>query len=151
MIFLKGDKYMKKFLLICFILFSPLLLFGCGKKETSEKTTNTFTTNQTTVNQATANQNVSESDEVILFVSSTCGHCANVKKFISDNEIQNKVQYKEIEAFTGQENTNLFNEKATICAIAYENRGVPLLFDKGKCYLGEIEVTDYFKAKAGIK
>jgi glutaredoxin len=120
---------MKKIIFIVIICLIAAVFIGCGKKQTTK--------------------NVSE--EPLLFVSSTCGHCANVKKFISDNEIQNKVQFKEIEAFQIQENTNLFNEKATICAIPNENRGVPLLFDSGKCYLGEVQVMDYFKTKAGIK
>jgi glutaredoxin len=98
-------------------------------------------------NQST--QNVSE--ESLLFVSATCSHCANVKKFISDNGIQDKVQYREVEAFQNEENTNLFIEKSTICAIPNEDRGVPLFFDGGKCYLGEDDVISRLRTKANAK
>jgi len=136
---LKEDKFMKKFLLISLIVLLPLLLSGCGKKET----------NQNTTNQNAVNQNVLSGPT--LFVSSTCGHCANVKKFISENDITNKVQFAEKEVSSSQDNYDLWLEKGKSCGIPDSQMGVPLLSAQGKCYLGEVEVMDYFKEKAGIK
>ena len=41
--------------------------------------------------------------------------------------------------------------KADVCKIPKEELGVPLLFDgpNSKCYVGEIEIQDFFKSKTG--
>jgi len=129
---------MKKFLLICSILFLPFILLGCSKKEASVGVTNQNTSSQYLLIGPT------------LFISSSCGHCANVKKFISDNDVTDKVQFAEKEVSESLVNYNTWLQAGKSCGIT-EKLGVPLLYDNGKCYMGEVEVMDYFKTKAGIK
>lgn len=120
---------MKKLSLLLFVLSFAFIMAGCAEKPASTDTA---------------------VKEPIFFYSNTCGHCQKVKQYIADNKIKDKVSYSEVEAFSTEENLNLFNEKATACGIPEEQRGVPLIFEKGKCYVGSVEGIDYFKNKAGL-
>ena len=121
---------MKKIIILTFLFFALLSITACGDQNASTNTVG--------------------SDEVILFVSQSCGHCANVKKYISDNNLKGKVSYQEVEAWDTQEHIDLFNEKSDTCDVPKNNRGVPLLYTKDKCYSGEVEVMNYFKKAAGL-
>ena len=110
--------------------------------------TNTGVNSNTNIN---ANVNsAAGAKEPIFFYSNSCSHCQKVKDYIAQNNIKNIVSYSEVEAFTTEENLNLFNEKSAFCGIAEDSRGVPLVFENGKCYFGQFEAIDFFKKKAGL-
>jgi len=110
--------------------------------------TNTEVNSNTNIN---ANTNSATSvKEPIFFYSDSCGHCQKVKDYIAENNIKNIVSYSEVEAFATEESLNLFNEKSAFCGIAEDSRGVPLVFENGKCYFGQFEAIDFLKKKAGL-
>jgi len=120
---------MKK-LIFVFLLPGLILLVGCGQKNTS--------TNAVSIK------------EPIFFYSTDCGHCQKVKQYIADHKIEEKVTFSLVEAFTTEANYNLFNDKAAGCRLSESQKGVPLIYENGKCYIGEIEAIDFFKKKAGL-
>ena len=88
---------------------------------------------------------------IIFFYGDTCPHCKNVEDFIKANNIDKKVKYAMLEVFHDQNNAALLLQKAQICGINQNQLGVPLVWDGKKCYMGEPDVTNFFKAQAGIK
>ncbi|MGE5298231.1 MAG: hypothetical protein ACM3KM_03645, partial [Acidobacteriaceae bacterium] len=87
---------------------------------------------------------------IILFVGEGCPHCAKVEEFIQTNNIASKVQFRMLEVYNNQDNAKLLVSKAEICKIDTKSIGVPFLWDGSNCIVGEIDVTEFFKAKAGI-
>lgn len=122
---------MKKILYMAAIFGVIITLAGCAK------------------NNANTNA-VADVKEPIFFYSTSCSHCQKVKQYIADNKIEEKMTFSSLEAFTTEENYNLFNTKATVCGIPEKQRGVPMVYEGGKCYVGEIEAIDFFKKKAGL-
>ena len=84
---------------------------------------------------------------ILFFVSESCGHCTKVKNYIKENNLDAKVSYTEIQAFESEENYALFNEKAAECGLPENQRGVPLIYEEGKCYIGSVEGVDFFREK----
>lgn len=88
---------------------------------------------------------------IILFYGEGCPHCKNVDDFIAQNKIEDKVKFTKLEVWFNKNNQAIITQVAKKCGITSSEVGVPLLYDGIKCYEGEIEVTDFFKAQAGIK
>jgi glutaredoxin len=88
--------------------------------------------------------------DIILYVSDICQHCKNVEKFIEDNKVADKVPFQTEEVSTDTKNAQDLMLKAGKCGIANDQIGVPLLWDGSTCLLGEDEITNFFKNKAGI-
>lgn len=88
---------------------------------------------------------------VILFVSQTCGHCAAVKKWLSENEAirqQSGVVEKDLSNSLYQKEIAL---KAEECELdTSQGIFVPFLYDKGECFVGEDEVIDHLRGEYSL-
>ncbi len=89
------------------------------------------------------------SSNIILFYGNGCPHCANVEKYLSDNQVAAKINFTQKEVFSNQTNTALLGDKAHSCGLNATSVGVPFLWDgsTGKCIEGDQPVIDYFSAK----
>jgi len=121
--------------IIGFILIAVLLITGTyfWKTKTSSNTANT-----------------NGNSEIILYFGDTCPHCKIVEEFLQTNKIAEKVSFIEKEVYNNAANAADLADKAKKCGMPTDSIGVPFLWDGEKCYAGQIEVTDFFKQKAGI-
>jgi len=76
---------------------------------------------------------------IIFFWGEGCPHCEVVKNEISKNGYDKKVtiDYKEIYSNVG--NARLFDEKIKECGISPYNAGVPMVYIRGSCWMGQDE------------
>jgi len=89
---------------------------------------------------------------VILFYGDGCPHCKNVDDFIAENSIKQKIQFAEAEVWHNKSNAQLLGSKAQVCKLAGDSFGIPFLFDgNDKCYIGDVDIINYFKNATGIK
>ena len=89
---------------------------------------------------------------IVLFYGQGCPHCADVEKFIADNNIDQKVKITRLEVWYNRSNAALLAQVAQKCGINSGSVGVPFLYDGvGKCYIGEVDVPNFLKTQAGIK
>lgn len=88
-------------------------------------------------------------DGIILFYGNGCPHCANVDKFVEENGVKEKVDFRKLEIFGNKENSKLMAEKFKACGLSTESMGVPFLWDGEKCYSGDADVIEFFKQKIG--
>ena len=90
---------------------------------------------------------------IVLFYGQGCLHCADVEKFISDNNIDSKLKITRLEVWYNNANQQLLAQVAAQkCNINTNSVGVPFLYDgSGKCYIGEVDVPNFLKTAAGIK
>ena len=91
--------------------------------------------------------------DIVLFIGKGCPHCEKVEKYIKDNKIDEKVKFDLKEVWYNKDNAVVMQEKADVCKIPKDQLGVPLLFDgpNSKCYVGEIEITDFFNSKVNAQ
>jgi len=87
---------------------------------------------------------------VTLFYGNGCPHCEDVEKFNKENDIKSKVVFEELEVWKNKENAKIMKDAAKICELDLEKIGVPFLFAKGKCYIGDPDVEKFFKEEAGL-
>jgi hypothetical protein len=92
--------------------------------------------------------NVSTAD-IILFYGDGCPHCANVDKFIAENNVKEKIKFDELEVFNNKDNAALMGEKAKACGISDDKLGVPFLWNNGKCLSGDVDIINFFKSQIG--
>jgi len=92
-------------------------------------------------------------DGIIYFYGDGCPHCKNVADFIAQNKIEEKVNFTKVEVWDNQENRKTFAEVAlSKCGYASNQIGVPFIYDgANRCYMGDIDVIDFFKNAAGIQ
>ena len=93
----------------------------------------------------------SNNQDLILYYGDTCPHCKIVEAFLQDNKISEKVDFSQKEAFFNSKNSKELIQKATQCKINPNEIGVPLLWNNGQCLVGDEDIINFFKDKAGIK
>ena len=118
----------KKSLLIIPFLALVLLLAGCGSQEEPVGT-------------------AQDDSAIIFFYGRECPHCKNVEKYFAENNVSEKIQFSQREVYHDQGNAALFQEKAKTCGISEDSLGVPLLWTAEKCYIGDVDIIDFFKEK----
>lgn len=92
----------------------------------------------------------SNTDGIVLYFGDTCPHCKVVAQYIQDNKIKEKVNFTEKEVYNDAKNSKELVERAKTCGLATDSIGVPFLWDGQKCILGQDDVINFFKQKAGI-
>jgi len=98
------------------------------------------------------NPTVSSDSEIIFFWGIGCPHCENVKEFVAENKIKEKISFAEAEIFRNKENQNQFISKMKACGINDEKKmGVPMLWVKEKCYFGDENIIKYFTDETNKK
>ena len=91
----------------------------------------------------------SEQSQIILFYGIGCPHCAKVEEFIKENQIEKKIPFVKKEIYFNRQNAKELEEKAKICEIPENEVGVPFLWDGEKCFLGDVDIINFFKEKIG--
>jgi glutaredoxin len=87
------------------------------------------------------------SNQAILFTREDCPHCQNVKKFIADNHVDQKISFQELDVKTDQTNSNLLIQKATDCKLDTNKIGVPFYWHDGQCLIGDTDIISYFNSQ----
>lgn len=89
-------------------------------------------------------------EEIILFYGDGCPHCAIVEEFIKENKIDEKISFSQKEVYFNKQNSSKLVEKAQICGFDTDSIGVPFLWDGTGCLVGDQDIVEFFKLKAGI-
>lgn len=95
--------------------------------------------------------NFSSDSEIVYFYGEGCSHCKKVSEFFEQNKIAEKVSFVKKEVWSNKNNNAEMEFRAKQCNVKPEGMGVPFLFAKGKCFVGDIDVIDFFKKEAGIR
>lgn len=89
--------------------------------------------------------------DIVLYYGDGCPHCANVEKYLQDNDIKNKISFEEKEVYKNKDNAEQMAEDASYCDIDVESFGVPFLWADGKCLMGDEDIIAFFKQKSDEK
>jgi len=92
-------------------------------------------------------QDNTSQDEIILFYGDGCPHCANVEKFLEDNNVKDKIEFEQKEVYHNKQNANELRQKAQACGLSTASIGVPFLWYKGECRIGDQNIIEIFKQK----
>lgn len=88
---------------------------------------------------------------VVYYYGAECSHCKVVNDFLEANSIADKVSFAKKEVWHDSTNAEEMQRRAKVCGIKPEGMGVPFLYGgDGKCYVGEVDVINFFKAKSGM-
>jgi glutaredoxin len=87
---------------------------------------------------------------LVLFYGNGCPHCQNVDNFIKENKIEEKISLEKKEVFESEENAKELLGAAQKCNLATTEIGVPFLWDGSECFMGETDIINFLKQKAGI-
>lgn len=118
----KAKKVVATFLLVVFLLISILYAIYINKQKSK--------------------------DEIIFFYGITCPHCKNVEKFIEENNLDKTLKITKKEVYNNQNNLLELVKYAEKCGI-YDDVGVPFIYYKGECYVGEEESINLLRSIAG--
>jgi hypothetical protein len=96
---------------------------------------------------------------IVLFFGADCPHCKIVEDYISQNKIEEKVQFTKLEVPFGTKtspellsNAKLAIQMADSCKIDTSNGiSIPFLYDGKNCLVGQDDVIKFFKNAANIK
>jgi glutaredoxin len=98
------------------------------------------------------NQNQpSQENKIVYFYGDGCSFCAKVDEFVKENKVDEKVFFERKEAYNNKDNAAELLEKAGKCGLAQDEIGVPFLWDGSKCFVGDADIINFFKQKAGIQ
>ena len=86
--------------------------------------------------------------DILFFYGKECSHCVETEKFLSNNNIAEKVKFDSLEVWYNKKNAALLQEKALECSLKKEEIGVPFLYSNGKCLIGSPDIENFFQDKA---
>lgn len=89
--------------------------------------------------------------DVVYFYGQECARCKNIDNFIKENKINSQISFAEKEVWHDGSNDMEMKERAKECNLEPEKVGVPFLWARGKCYIGEVEVEKFLKSEVGAK
>ncbi len=113
---------LKKVLLLVIILFS---LTACSLKQDIQNNTEALK---------------EDPSAMILYYSETCPHCKIVDKYIEENNIDSRLKITKKEVSESIENSSELAEKTYSCGLDTKNLGIPFLYYKSKCYMGDQDI-----------
>lgn len=94
---------------------------------------------------------VDDPTAIVYYYGEGCPHCKVVNDFLEANNIAEKVSFVKKEVWSNKDNANEMTRRAKTCDVKPEGMGVPFVYGgDGKCYIGEPEVTGFFKTKSGM-
>ena len=85
--------------------------------------------------------------ELVLFYGSTCPHCKVVEKYISENNIEEKIKIDYKEVYSDSANAQEMKNRAVTCGLNLEYIGVPFLWDGSNCYIGDDEIIKFLQTR----
>ena len=80
-----------------------------------------------------------------LYYREDCPHCKNVEKYLFENKVEEKIKIDHKEVLNNVQNNNELMVRAANCGLDLTAVGVPLLYDKGTCYVGDTDIINYFQ------
>jgi glutaredoxin-related protein len=85
--------------------------------------------------------------QIIFYYGEECPHCHNVLKYISDNQIDQKLKIESKEVYHNTQNQQELSDLSKICpdiADSKGNIGVPVAFivKENKCLTGDTPIID---------
>lgn len=122
----------KLFLLILI----PFLLSSCSIKKSETKNTNAVP---------------DDPNAIILYYGESCPHCKTVEEYISQTKLEKKVKIIKKEVFRDEDNIIDLAIKAKKCNMPnIDNVGVPFIYYKDKCYMGDEETLNFLKSQTNL-
>lgn len=102
-------------------------------------------------NPSATPQGVSDSEaHLILFWGQGCPHCETVKKFIQENDYDNKTKISYKEVYLNKENQLRLQETADKCPDIDQSQGIGVPFayvpSTNKCFIGDQPIIDYLNS-----
>ena len=89
---------------------------------------------------------------IILFYGEECPHCKIVDEFVAENNVKEKVNFSNLEVWRSKDNQAILGQVVKECKINSSEVGVPFLYDgSGNCYVGDVDVINFFKNASGIQ
>lgn len=96
---------------------------------------------------ACSKEPVQNNDGPIFFYGETCPHCQKVEEYMTENSIKDKYSFQELEVSKNKANAAIFGQKAKECKLDLNKLGVPMLYDNGACYMGDVDIIAFFENK----
>ncbi len=104
-----------------------------------------FITKDTNTN---AKNNFSDPTSALsLYYREDCPHCKIVEQYLYENKVEEKIKVEHKEVLNNIKNNNELMTRAALCDLDLTSVGVPLLYDKGTCYVGDQDIINYFQGR----
>lgn len=98
-----------------------------------------------------AERAAAKDDTVYFYFGNTCPHCKNVEVWMLQNNVSEKLNVVQKEVYENQANALELQKRARTCRINADEIGVPLVYYKGQCYVGEDQGIQLFEQLLGAK
>lgn len=87
---------------------------------------------------------------IIFFYGDGCPHCSIVEEYLKENKVAEKIDFFQKEVYFNRSNSEELKEKAKACGMSTDSIGVPFLWDGEKCFVGDVDIIEFFKSKINI-
>ncbi len=84
---------------------------------------------------------------IVLYWGEGCPHCAKVDAFITENGVEQKVQFERKEVYNNKRNAREMGKLAKQCGFATDSIGIPFLWTGTQCLTGDKDIIAFFQQK----
>jgi glutaredoxin-related protein len=100
------------------------------------------------MSKGSSEKKLQSNTRIIYFYSTQCPHCENVKAFLANNDIRNKVIFDEKEVSQNRDNLIQLVKIRELCHLPKEKYvSVPFLWTGSECLVGDQNIIKFFKEK----
>ncbi|MDD5041204.1 MAG: hypothetical protein PHX87_02940 [Candidatus Peribacteraceae bacterium] len=83
--------------------------------------------------------------DMVLYYGDGCPHCANVEAFVTENNVEQKVQFVRKEVYKNKSNAREMGRVAKSCGFPTDNIGIPFFWTGTQCLTGDKDIIAFFQ------
>jgi glutaredoxin len=93
-------------------------------------------------------ENIEQVDSDIFYWGDGCPHCQDVKDWMVENNLEEKMEIVSKEVYNNQANSRELTARAESCGLDTQRIGVPFLYTiDGECLIGSPNIIEYLGNK----
>ena len=70
-----------------------------------------------------------------------------MEEYFEKNKVAEKIEFEQAEVYTVKANAEILKQKAEVCGVSLAELGVPMLWNDGKCLVGDRDIISYFEGR----
>jgi glutaredoxin len=88
-----------------------------------------------------------QENKMVLYWGVGCPHCEKVKSFIEQENLTKDLDIIQKEIYYDSSNAEELKQRAAECGIQTNKIGIPFLYYKGSCYMGDEPIINFLISK----
>lgn len=135
-------------LLTIVVLMGAIVITGGAFQENKS---NNNTVDESVLSNSTTEPDHDVGEDIVIFSALACPFCRDVEEWVEENKVDEILDLQIKEVSQNQQAADQLTQAAIDCGIDSRTVGVPLMYAKGECFIGKIDIIEYLQLQLQTK